>query len=231
MSMNNKVLIIGGNSGIGKSIVEQLKAKGSYEIITASRNNEEGGENHHNLDILEDSPEFPLIEGPLSALIYCPGSIQLKPFKQLTLESFRSDMEINTIGLVKALQHYEKALKEGGASIVAFSTVAVSQGMPFHSSVAMAKGALEGLIKSLAAEWAPSVRLNVIAPSLTETPMAARLLRNEKQITASNERHPLKRIGKPEDVANAAVFLIEDQSSWITGQIFHVDGGMSAIKI
>lgn len=231
MNMNNKVLIIGGNSGIGKSIVELLEAKGSYHIITASRNDTGGAPNHHDLDILEESPDFPSIEGPLSALIYCPGSIQLKPFKQLALDTFRSDLEINTLGLVKALQHYEKELKEGNASVVAFSTVAVEQGMPFHSSVAMAKGALEGFVKSLAAEWAPSVRLNAIAPSLTDTPMAARLLRNEKQRSASEERHPLKRIGTPEDVANAAVFLIEEQSSWITGQVFHVDGGMSAIKI
>ncbi len=119
----------------------------------------------------------------------------------------------------------------GNSAIVLFSTVAVKQGMPFHTSVAMAKGALEGLTRSLAAELAPKIRVNAVAPSITDTPLASRILNNEEKKQSSGDRHPLKRVGEASDIAQAASYLLTDESSWISGQILHVDGGMSSLRI
>ena len=164
--------------------------------------------------------------------MYAPGSINLKPFRGLKRSDFEHEFAINALGAVDVLQWAQKTLTATpGASVVLFSTVAVTQGMPFHASVAAAKGAVEGLTRSLAAEWAPKVRVNAIAPSLTNTPLAERLLNNEAKQEAAAKRHPLQRVGTPEDIANAALFLLSEQSSWITGQILGVDGGMSALKI
>ncbi len=222
--MSPNILLIGGNSGIGASLAGLLSARG-YTVLQAHRS----GQNA--LDVSEEQPAFPELNGALHGLVYLPGSINLKPFASLKAADFRQDMEINLIGAVKTLQHYHKALQESGkASVVLFSTVAVSTGMAFHASVASAKGAIEGLTRSLAAEWAPNIRVNAIAPSLTETPLAARLLRNDTQREASAKRHPLARIGQPADVASAAAFLLSEESSWMTGQILHVDGGMGALR-
>jgi 3-oxoacyl-[acyl-carrier protein] reductase len=222
--MERQVLLIGGNSGIGAALGDSLQA-GGWKVHQAHRSGE------HALNILDEQPAFPVIDGPLHGLVYLPGSINLKPFASLKVSDFRSDLEINLLGAVKVLQHYHKALlASGDASVVLFSTVAVGTGMAFHASVAAAKGAVEGLVRSLAAEWAPSIRVNAVAPSLTDTPMAVRLLRNDTQREASARRHPLGRIGQPGDVAAAAHYLLSPGAAWVSGQVLHVDGGMGALR-
>ena len=223
----SKILIVGGSKGIGKKISEILENK---ECIIFSRNNDDSANsNHHyyNLDVNND--EFPEIED-LSSIIYCPGTINLKPFRSLKEEDFLKDFTVNLLGAVRVIKHYLRTLsKSPNASIILFSTVAVKQGMSFHASIASAKGALEGLTKSLAAEFAGKIRVNCIAPTLTNTPLAEGILRNEEAIERSNARHPSKRINNVDDVANTAVFLIESNN--ITGQIIGVDGGLSTLKV
>jgi len=164
--------------------------------------------------------------------VACPGSVNLKPFKALKTDIFRQDLELNFLGMVKTVHTIlEKLLKAEQSSIVFFSTVAVKVGMPYHTSVAASKGAIEGFAKALAAEYAPKLRVNVIAPSLTDTPLVKRLLSDDKKKERMDARHPLKRIGNPEDIANVAAFLLSDKSSWITGQILGVDGGTSTLNL
>jgi NAD(P)-dependent dehydrogenase (short-subunit alcohol dehydrogenase family) len=221
--MTKRVLIVGGNTGIGAALNEQLLAEG-VETILISRN--QGG-----VDVLDDEPNFPVIDGAIDALVYCPGSINLKPFRGLKISDFQHDMDVNYFGAVKTIKNYLPNLKESkDASIVLFSTVAVQKGMPFHSSIAGAKGAVEGLTRALAAELAPSIRVNCVAPSLTDTPLAEKLLRNEKQREGAEQRHPLKAIGAAVDVAHMANFLISDKARWMSGQIIGVDGGMSSLS-
>jgi NAD(P)-dependent dehydrogenase (short-subunit alcohol dehydrogenase family) len=223
--MAKPILLVGGNSGIGAALAERLRARGA-ELITAHRSGTPS------FDATAENPDFPDPGGPLGGLVYLPGSINLKPFQSLKPADFEEDFRINVLGAVKTLQHYQKALKEAGdASVLLFSTVAVGTGMPFHASVASAKGAVEGLVRSLAAEWAPKVRVNAIAPSLTDTPLATRLLRNDKQREAGDQRHPMQRIGQPEDVANLADFLLNPANGWITGQVWNADGGMGAVRV
>jgi NAD(P)-dependent dehydrogenase (short-subunit alcohol dehydrogenase family) len=156
----------------------------------------------------------------------------LRPFKGLKIETFESDMQINFFNMVKVVQAILPQLTASNqASIVLFSSVAASMGMPFHTSVAAAKGAIEGFAKALAAEYAPKIRVNVIAPSLTNTPLADKFLNNETKQEKSAERHPLKRFGQPEDLAQMANFLLSENASWISGQILHVDGGMSTLLV
>lgn len=223
----SKILIVGGSKGIGKKISEILENK---ECIVFSRNNvDSSNSNHHyhNLDI--NNGDFPEIED-LSSIIYCPGTINLKPFRSLKEEDFLNDFKVNLLGAVRVIKHYLKTLsKSPNASIILFSTVAVKQGMSFHASISSAKGALEGLTKSLAAEFAGKIRVNCIAPTLTNTPLAEGILRNEEAIERSNARHPSKRINNVDDVANTAVFLLESNN--ITGQIIGVDGGLSTLKV
>ncbi|MEL7022056.1 MAG: SDR family oxidoreductase [Bacteroidota bacterium] len=186
---------------------------------------------HQSVDILEDDLSHISLPATIDGLVYCPGSINLKMFRSLKVTDFRKDLEINVLGAVKAIQAALRPMKKaGGASVVLFSTVAVAQGMPFHASVAAAKGAIEGLTRSLAAELAPKVRVNCIAPSLTDTPMAANLLSSDDKKEASNKRHPMRRYGQPSDIANMATFLLSEQSSWVTGQVIGVDGGMSTLR-
>ncbi|MEJ6661983.1 MAG: SDR family NAD(P)-dependent oxidoreductase [Bacteroidia bacterium] len=221
--MTKRVLIVGGNTGIGAALNEQLLAEG-VETILISRN--QGG-----VDVLDDEPNFPVIDGAIDALVYCPGSINLKPFRGLKISDFQHDMDVNYFGAVKTIKNYLPNLKESkDASIVLFSTVAVQKGMPFHSSIAGAKGAVEGLTRALAAELAPTIRVNCVAPSLTDTPLAEKLLRNEKQREGAEQRHPLKAIGEALDVAHMANFLISDKARWMSGQIIGVDGGMSSLS-
>jgi NAD(P)-dependent dehydrogenase (short-subunit alcohol dehydrogenase family) len=220
--MLKNVLIIGGNSGIGEALNEELKASGINTILVSRSSSD--------TDVTEDQPNFPEIEGGIDALVYCPGSINLKPFGSLKIADFEADMNVNYFGAVKAIQKYLPNLKQGeNPSIVLFSTVAVQKGMPFHSSIGGAKGAIEGLTKSLASEFAPTIRVNCIAPSLTETPLAVKLLRNDKQREAAEARHPLKTIGEAKDIADMAAFLLSDKAKWISGQIMAVDGGMSTL--
>jgi NAD(P)-dependent dehydrogenase (short-subunit alcohol dehydrogenase family) len=228
--MSKNYLLIGGNSGIGKATAEMLLEEG-HNVITASRSDDSiNGAEHIKLDVTQD---FKLDDIPeqIDGLAYFPGSINLKPFHRLKPEEFISDFNINLIGTVKVIQAVLNNLKKSeNASVVLFSTVAVQTGMPFHASVASAKGAIEGLTRSLAAEYAPKIRFNAIAPSLTDTPMAERLLSNDKKRESLSQNHPLQRVGKPEDIAKMVRFLLTDDSSWITGQIYHIDGGMGALK-
>ena len=224
------ILLIGGTQGIGANIVNQLKE--SHKLIIASRS--EFPESHENINHIKfDAMEDSLNTDELSELdgfVYCPGSINLKPFKMMSLDTFEKDMEINFFGLIKVVKDIMPKMKEA-SSLVFFSTVAVSNGMPFHTSVAAAKGAIEGFAKSLAAEYAPKLRVNVVAPSLIDTPLASRLLNNDKKRESMGERHPLKRVGKPEDIGNIVSFLLGEQSSWMTGQVIGVDGGISTLNL
>ncbi|WP_299056538.1 SDR family NAD(P)-dependent oxidoreductase [uncultured Polaribacter sp.] len=226
----NKILVIGGSKGIGNAILTSLVEK--HSVINISRTApllSNTNLTHYSCNILTD--ELPAIE-EIDTLIYCPGSINLKPISRLKLEDFRDDFEINVVGAVKAIQHYLPALKKGNKpSILLFSTVAAKLGMPFHASVAAAKSAVEGLTKSLGAEFAPTIRVNAIAPTVTETDLASKLLRNERMIENITERHPLKKFLKPNEVADLATFLISEKASSISGQIFELDCGIVSFKI
>lgn len=224
MAQARKILLVGGNSGIGAALREQLEEDGC-ELVLAHRSGDPA------VDITDDAPAFPEVDGPLHGLAYLPGSILLKPFHGLGVDDFRRDYELNLLGAVKALQAYRRPLQQAGdASVVLFSTVAVRTGMPFHASIAAAKGAVEGLVRSLAAEWAPKVRVNAVAPSLTDTPLAGKLLDGEKKRESAAQRHPLQRYGEPGDIASAAAWLLGPQSGWVTGEVLHVDGGMGAVR-
>jgi NAD(P)-dependent dehydrogenase (short-subunit alcohol dehydrogenase family) len=227
------ILLIGGSYGIGLAIAKELENKNN--IFIASRTSE-GLENlkvtHIPFDVLTDNLDKSLLPQVIDGIVYCPGSINLRPFRGLKIETFESDMQINFFSMVKVVQSILPQLTASNqSSIVLFSSVAASMGMPFHTSVAAAKGAIEGFAKALAAEYAPKIRVNVIAPSLTNTPLADKFLNNETKQEKSAERHPLKRFGQPEDLAKMASFLLGENSSWISGQIMHVDGGMSTLLV
>lgn len=227
------ILLIGGSYGIGLAIAKELQFENNVYI--ASRSNENLSDVkaiHIAFDATTDTIDTSKLPTIIDGLVYCPGSINLRPFKGLKPEAFETDLQINFLSLVKVIQSVLPNLfASEQASIVAFSSVAATMGMPFHTSVAASKGAIEGFAKALAAEYAPKIRVNVIAPSLTDTPLADKFLNNETKQEKSAERHPLKRFGKPEDSAQMATFLLSDKSSWISGQIFHVDGGMSTLLI
>lgn len=227
------ILLIGGSYGIGLAIAKELQFENNVYI--ASRSNENLADvkaTHIAFDATTDTIDTSQLPAVIDGLVYCPGSINLRPFKGLKPEAFETDLQINFISLVKVIQSVlPNLLASEQASIVAFSSVAATMGMPFHTSVAASKGAIEGFAKALAAEYAPKIRVNVIAPSLTDTPLADKFLNNETKQEKSAERHPLKRFGKPEDSAQMATFLLNDKSSWISGQIFHVDGGMSTLLV
>jgi NAD(P)-dependent dehydrogenase (short-subunit alcohol dehydrogenase family) len=226
-------LIVGGTSGIGSTIVENLIQQGN-NVITFSRNSTQTSPNDNHQHFIWDAtnPETPSINFThLDGLVYCPGTINLKPFHRFTDEEILEEFTTNTLGAVRILRNMLPLLKKSTSpSVVLFSTVAVQTGMPFHANISMAKGAIEGLTRSLAAEWAPLIRVNAIAPSLTQTPLAEKLTSTPEKIEASAKRHPLQKIGTPQNIADAALFLLSDKSSWITGQIIHVDGGMGNIK-
>ena len=229
--MKKNILLIGGSSGIGLSLVNQISQDHNVYVACRSNNSLPENVNYINYDVLNDELDSSLFPETIDSFIYLPGSINLRPFKSLSIESFKEDLEINFIGLIKSLKSVLKNLSaSNSASIVLFSTVAVQRGMPFHSSVSSSKGAIEGLAKSLAAELSPKIRVNVIAPSLVNTPLANRFLNNDIKIEKSANRHPLKRIGSASDIANLIDYLISDKSNWITGQIIAVDGGLSTIE-
>ncbi|TAH03065.1 MAG: SDR family oxidoreductase [Sphingobacteriales bacterium] len=227
-------LIVGGSSGIGLQLVNNLINQG-HIVYVASRQKRDfpAQVNFIELDILGDVSVLKTqLPNELHGLAYCPGTINLKPFGRLTEDDFLNDYKTNVLGAVKVIQQVINKLKAvNTSSIVLFSTVAAKTGMGFHASVAASKSALEGLAVSLAAEFAASkIRVNVIAPSLTNTPLAANLLSSPERIEASDKRHPLGRIGTAKEVADAAEFLLSDKSTWITGQVLGIDGGMSSLR-
>lgn len=225
------ILVVGASSGIGKSLIERLQQEG-HNAIGTYRSNAAADSQFHHLDVLDEEVDLNFLPETLDGLVYCPGSINLKPFARLKPTAFEEDYRLQVIGAIKVLQAALKPLKKSeGASVVFFSTVAVQAGFNFHAQVAASKGALEGLTRALAAEFAPKIRVNCIAPSLTDTPLAAKLLNSEDKKAANAQRHPLKKIGRPEDIAEMAAFLLSDKAAWISGQIMHVDGGMSNLKV
>jgi len=215
-----KVLLIGSSSDIAQKLV--LEKKNLFDFIEVSSSTSDFN--------VQDEKTFPVIQEGIDGLVYFPGSINLKPFSNLRLSDFQKDYEVNFLGLIKILKHYQKDLNSN-ASLVFISSIAASVGMPFHSSISSSKSAVEGLCRSLAAEWAPKVRVNCIAPSLIKTKLSKRLFRTESQTEQMMQKHPLKRVGKSEDISNSISFLLSDQSSWITGQVLCVDGGLSKIKL
>jgi NAD(P)-dependent dehydrogenase (short-subunit alcohol dehydrogenase family) len=230
--MSKNILLIGGSHGIGNAIVQNMHE--GNNIFVASRENENlpDGVTHITFDALTDTLDTSKLPEELHGFVYCPGSINLKPFKMLKQEHFEDDLQINFLSLVKVCREVLPLLvKSGEGSVVFFSTVAVGRGMHFHTSVAASKGAIEGFAKALAAEYAPTLRINVIAPSLVDTPLAGRLLNSDDKKEKMGDLHPLKRVGTPEDIASIAQFLLSDKSTWITGQVIGVDGGKSTLNM
>jgi len=219
-----KVLLIGSSSDIAQYMVKN--ASNEYEFIELTSN--PSGSHQHEINI-QDESTFPSIEGEIDGLVYFPGSINLRPFSGLKLSDFQTDYEINVLGLIKILKHFHKQLAQN-SSLVFISTVAAQVGMPYHSSISLCKSAIEGLCRSLAAEWSPKVRVNCVAPSVVQTKLSTRLFRTESQVEQMNSRHPLQKVGQPKNIADAIEFLLSDKSSWMTGQVLHVDGGLSTIK-
>ena len=234
--MPGTYVIAGGSHGIGLEIVRMLApSAGRIDVWSRTADGLPSAAGIRHLPSDFSNPDGPLPEPPeeIQGAVYCPGSITLRSFRSLQPADFRQDLEINLVGAVRFLQACQPRLKgpDGGtASVVLFSTVAVGQGMPMHASVAAAKAAVEGLTRALAAEWAPKIRVNAIAPGLVDTPLAARLLSSPEKREALAARHPLKRIGTPADIAALARFLLSAESDWVTGQVFGVDGGMSTLR-
>ncbi len=232
--MRKNIFIAGGNSGIGINLISRLVNEG-WEVTAVSRNGSEI-EKMEQVNYLEGDPADPSFILPddfesFDGFVYLPGTINLKPFNRLKISDFEEDLRINFLGAVNLIQQLIPNLKKGkDPSIVLISTVAVQTGLNFHTGISAAKGAVEGFVRALASELAPVIRVNAVAPSLTDTPLTERLLNSEAKVNSSSERHPLKQLGKPEDQANMIKFLLSDEAAWITGQIFHVDGGLSALR-
>lgn len=228
------VLVVGASSGIGLALSKQLISQGNQTYGTFNRTviPAEGFAALEKVNVLDDKPDLGFLPDVLDGLVYCPGAVVLKPFARIKPDEFVHDYHLQFIGAVKILQACLPRLKNPERpSIVLFSTVAVQTGFPFHALVAASKGAIEGFIRALAAELAPKIRVNCVAPSITDTPLAASLLNTEEKKAVNAQRHPLKKIGKPEDPANVAAFLLSEKSGWITGQVFHADGGMSSVRV
>jgi 3-oxoacyl-[acyl-carrier protein] reductase len=236
MSLKDKnIIVVGGSSGIGLALVKHLAIQGVniFNISRSASLDWPNGVVHIQADVLND---LSAIESQLPQLIhglvYSVGSINLKPFARLSQDDFLNDYKLNVLGAAQIIQLCLKPLKQAaGASIVLYSSVAAKAGMPYHASVASAKGAIEGLALSLAAEFAASqIRVNAIAPSLTDTPLAQNLLSTDEKRQASAKRHPLGKIGTADDIALATQFLLSDHSGWLTGQIIGIDGGLGNLR-
>ncbi len=229
------IVVIGCGQGIGLAAARILSENNHVTGISRSHHPELDKLNIEfvQMDILTgnlDEITFPEV---IDGLVYAPGSINLRPFKRLTEDDFKKDFEINVLGAVKCIQKLLPHLKKSEhTSIVLFSSVAAKLGMPFHASVSASKSAVEGLTKSLAAELsAEKIRVNAIAPSLTDTKLASQLLSTPEKRDASGKRHPLQRVGNAVEMAKLTEFLLSADSSWITGQIIGIDGGLGSIKL
>lgn len=230
--MKNYV-IIGGSSGIGKAIVDTLESEGDNILATYNLNHADDRDQvkYHKLDVTSDSLDIENFPEEIHGIAYCPGSINLKPFHRLKEEDYISDFQLQVVGATKIIKQLLPRLKKAGsASIVLFSSVAVQSGFTFHAQVSISKGAIEGLTRALAAELSPSIRVNAIAPALTDTSLAGKLLSTPEKVQYHADKNPLKRVGSPQDIAEAAVYLLKDKSSWVTGQIMKVDGGFGSLR-
>ena len=233
MIENKNIFIVGGSSGIGLSLIKQISSKNN--IYSASRNDNNLNEynvKHIKYDSVNDLEiDTSILPEKIDGFVYCPGSINLRPFNSLKIESFLEDYKINFLGAIKSLKIILPLMqKSDNSSIVFFSTVAVSTGMPFHSSISSSKGAIEGLTRSLAAEFAPNIRVNSIAPSIVKTNLSEKFLNSDLKIEKASERHPLGRIGKVEEISKLAAYLLSDDSRWVTGQVINIDGGIGSIR-
>lgn len=225
-------LIIGASTGIGAATTAELIDKAQVYGTFNKHEIQNNVGSYRHFDVMESDLETDWLPDVIDGLVYCPGSINLKPFHRFSDADFINDFELQVLGAIKVIRAVLPKLKKAEqASIVLFSTVAVANGFPFHSQVSISKGAIEGLTRALAAEYAPKIRVNCIAPSLVDTPLAGQLLNNEKKIEVNAQKHPLKRVGRPDDVAKAVEYLLSEKSSWVTGQILKIDGGISSLKV
>jgi NAD(P)-dependent dehydrogenase (short-subunit alcohol dehydrogenase family) len=238
---DRQVLVVGGSSGIGLQLSIELQAAGAEVLVWSRHPGEDlkkAGIAHHVVDVsapLDSDRDPPPLPETLHGLVYCPGTIRLAPIQRLSEDDFLEDFNINVLGAVRVIkacmQPLGRAGREGDASVVLFSTVASHLGMSFHASIAAAKSAVQGLARSLAAELASKmIRVNVVSPSLTDTPLARFLIDTDEKLSRSAQRHPLGRIGSAADITHAVRFLLSPESGWVTGQAIPVDGGMSSVR-
>ncbi|MFY7990261.1 MAG: SDR family NAD(P)-dependent oxidoreductase [Fluviicola sp.] len=227
------ILIIGHSSGIGQALSEKLSSDnrvfGTFSKTPVTT--EHPNVSSHYVNVMEETNDWSFLPETLDGIVYCPGAINLKPFARVKPSDFAEDYKLQVLGAITTIQACLPSMKKSeNGSIVLFSSVAAQTGFNFHSIVSTSKGAIEGLTKALSAELAPMIRVNCVAPSLTQTPLAGNLLNSSEKIEANAQRHPLKKIGTPANIADLAAFLLNEQSSWITGQIIHIDGGIGTIR-
>ena len=227
--------IVGASSGIGLELAKSLHAEGHHvygTYFTKDLAELPAGIHYQQLDVRSETLDFSFLPDRLDGIVYCPGAISLKPFARISSAQFQEGFDLQVLGAIKCIQGNLTRLKTGVTpSILLFSSIAASQGLNFHTQVSVSKAAIEGFTKSLAAELAPTIRVNCIAPSLTDTPLAQNLLNSDQKKEANGLRHPMKRVGTVEDMANYAAFLLSEKASWVTGQIIGIDGGLSTLRV